>query len=282
MRLLRLAEVETGPNDRVYCYSRSRAILLAMALLGAAAWLVFHAITTGWKLGYYIAAVIVLFLELMRRFFTARFQPTNWLVRMNDEGMFIQFRSYLNYHLPAEDLTVVFLSLSEIRSARLIRERVTTPDPQGHGTTTQFLRYVELELAGDVAPLATALEAEITEKAPMEKRWYGKGSTLYQDHPARMQAPPFLQMHWQVAPGAKKFLSALRPYTTIAETVSLSEDLTNLQSLSRDEQQKRLRELARRGETIAAVYMARKLYGCGLVEAKEMVDGLRTQSGAGG
>ena len=75
MRLLRLAEVETGPNDRVYCYSRSRAILLAMALLGAAAWLVFHAITTGWKLGYYIAAVIVLFLELMRRFFTARFRP---------------------------------------------------------------------------------------------------------------------------------------------------------------------------------------------------------------
>ena len=281
MRLLRLAEVETGPNDRVYCDSRSRAILLAMALVGAAAWLVFNAITTGWKLGYYIAAVMVLFLELMRRFFTARFRPTNWLVRMNDEGMFIQFRSYLNYHLPAEDLTVVFLSLSEMRSARLIRERVTTPDPQGRGTVTQFLRYVELELAGNVAPLATALEAEITEKAPMEKRWYGKSSTLYQDHPVRMQAPPFLQMRWQVAPGAKKFLAALRPYTTIAETVSLSEDFTNLQSLSRDEQQKRLRELARRGETIAAVYMARKLYGCGLVEAKEMVDGLRTQSGAG-
>jgi hypothetical protein len=121
MRLLRLADVETGPNDRVYCYSRSRAILLAMALLGAAAWLVFHAITTGWKLGYYIAAVMVLFLELMRRFFTARFRPTNWLVRMNDEGMFIQFRSYLNYHLPAEDLTVVFLSLGELRSARHTR-----------------------------------------------------------------------------------------------------------------------------------------------------------------
>ena len=115
----------------------------------------------------------------------------------------------------------------------------------------------------------------------MEKRWYGKSSTLYQDHLVRMQAPPFLQMRWQVAPGAKKFLAALRPYATIAEAVSLSEDFTNLQSLSRDEQQKRLRELARRGETIASVYMARKLYGCGLLEAKDMVDGLRTQSGAG-
>src|SRR5881392_3392810 len=168
MRLLRLAEVETGPNDRVYCYSRSRAILLAMALLGAAAWLVFHAMTTGWKLGYYIAAVIVLFLELMRRFFTARFQPTNWLVRMNDQGMFIQFRSYLNYHLPGEDLTVVFVPHGEIRSGRLVREKVTVPDMAGRGgTETHYLRFVELELAGDVAPLAKALEAEITEKAPM-------------------------------------------------------------------------------------------------------------------
>jgi ribosomal protein L7/L12 len=88
-------------------------------------------------------------------------------------------------------------------------------------------------------------------------------------------------MQWQVVPGAKKFLEALRPYTTIAETVSLSQDFTNLKSLSRDEQQKRLRELVRRGETIAAVYAAQKLYGCGLGEAKEMIDGLRPQSGAG-
>src|SRR5205814_2918365 len=274
MRLLRLAEVETGPNERVYCYSRSRAILLAMALLGAAAWLVFHAITTGWKLGYYIAAVLVLFLELMRRFFTARFRPTNWLVRMNDEGIFIQFRSYLNYHLPAEDLTVVFLSLSEIRSARLIRERVTTPDPQGHGTTTQFLRFVELELAGDVAPLAKALEAEITEKAPMQKHWYGRSSTLYQDHPVRMQSPPFLQLRWQVVPRTQKFLQALRPYTTIPDPVSISQDFTHPESLSREEQRHRLRDLAQRGETIAAIYLARKLHGCGLAEAKDMVEGL--------
>src|SRR5437763_8213457 len=117
----------------------------------------------------------------MRRFFTACLRPTILLVRMNDDGMFIQFRSYLNYHLPAEDLTIVFVSFGEIRSARLIRERVTAPDPQGHGTTTQFLRYIELELAGAVARLATALEAEITEKAPMEKRWYGKSSTQSQD-----------------------------------------------------------------------------------------------------
>jgi ribosomal protein L7/L12 len=278
MRLLRLGDVETGPNDRVYCYSRTRAILIVLALLGATTWLVLHAITTGWKLGYYIAAVIVLFVALLQRFITARFRPSNWLVRTNDEGLFVQFRSYLNYHLAADDLTVVFVSFGQIRSARLVREHVTVPDSQGNGTETQLLRYVELELAGDIAPLANALESEIMEKAPMQKRWYGKSSTLYQDHPVRMQSPPFLQMRWQVVPSAKKFLETLRPYTAIADTISLSKDFVNLQSLSREQQQQHLHELAQRGQTIAAIYTARKLYGCTLAEAKEMVEGKAANS----
>ena len=278
MRLLRLSEVETSSNDRVFRYSRTHAVVVALIAVSAAAWFAFHAYTAQWKLGYFIAAAIVLFLDLFRRLVTARFRPSNWLVRMNDLGVYIQFRSYLNYHLPAEDFTVVFISFGEIRSARLIKERVTTPDPQGHGTQTQFLRYIELELAGDVAPLSQALDAEAGESAPMEKHWYGSSSTLYQDHPVRMESRPFLRIHWQVVPGTHKFLDALRPYTTIAETVSLSQDFSHLQSLSRDEQQKQLRELAARGQTVNAIYIARKLYGCGLAEAKQIVEDLNNKA----
>jgi hypothetical protein len=275
VKLLRLADVEISPADRVYSYSKTRATILVVIVLGATTWLIFHSMTNGWKVGYYVAAAILLFFLLTLRFITARFRPSNWLVRANDQGTFVQFRSYLNYHFPAEDLTVVFLSYGEIRSARLVRERVNMPDPQGHGTQTRYLRYVELEIAGDVAPLAKALDAEITERAPMEKHWYGRSSTEYQDHPVRMQIASFLQLRWQVVPGAKKFLEALRPYTTIADPVSLTQDFVNLQYLSREEQQQRLRELAARGQTIAAIYLARKLYGCGLAEAQEMLEGMR-------
>src|SRR5947209_4132094 len=145
MRLLRLSDAEIMSTDRIYRYSRWHAVLIAMAALGGAAWAAFHGYTAAWKPGYYIAGVILLFCELLRRFVTARFRPTNWLMRMNDSGVFVQFRSYLNYHLPADDLTVVSISYGEIRSARLIKERVTVPDPQERGTETQFLRYVELE-----------------------------------------------------------------------------------------------------------------------------------------
>jgi hypothetical protein len=51
---------------------------------------------------------------------------------MNDLGMFIQFRSYLNYHLPAED-SLLFFFIREIRSARP-RERACS-DAEGHSAT---------------------------------------------------------------------------------------------------------------------------------------------------
>jgi len=72
-----------------------------------------------------------------------------------------------------------------------------------------------------------------------------------------------------------KFLDALRPYTVIADSVSLKQDFTHLKSLSREDQQKQLRELAARGQNVTAIYAARKLYGCTLGEAKQKVDSLR-------
>jgi len=272
MRLLRSSDVEVRANDRVFRYSHIHAVVAALIAVSAAAWFAFHAYTAHWKLGYFIAGAIILFLDLFRRLVTARFRPSNWLARVSDLGVFIQFRSYLNYHLPAEDLTVVFIPFGEIHTARLIKERVTVPDAQGRNET-QFLRYIELELAGDVAPLSQALDTEAGENAPMEKHWYGSSSTLYQDHPVRMESSSLLRIHWQVVPGTHKFLDALRPYTTIADTVSLHEDFAHLHSLSPEEQLKKLRELAARGQEINATYMARKLYGCSWADAKDMIEG---------
>jgi ribosomal protein L7/L12 len=69
----------------------------------------------------------------------------------------------------------------------------------------------------------------------------------------------------------------MRPWTTVADPVSISQDFAHLQGLSREEQQKQLRELAQRGETIAAIYTARKLYRCSLEEARAMVEEFRNQ-----
>ena len=254
---------------------RLRALIVWLAGFAAATAFLFHAYTAKWRPGYFFGPFLLLFLLLTVRMVTARFHPSNWLVRMNQTGIYVQYRSYLNYELNPDDPSVVFLSFGEIASARLIKERVETPDMGSPGRTqTQYLRYVELELSGDPAPLADALQTELGESAPEEKHWYGTSSTLYRDYPVAMSAAASVRIHWDVVPGTQQFLDALRPYTVIADPVSLKQDFTHLKSLSREEQQKQLRELVARGQNITAVYAARKLYGGTLGEAKQMVDSL--------
>ena len=279
MRLLRLQEVATGSMDRVFRHSQMRALIAWLAGFAATAAFFFGAYTRKWPPGYFFGSFLLLFVLLTLRMVTARFHPSNWLVRMNETGINVQYRSYLNHELPPDDPSVVCLSLGEIASARLVKERVETPDSANRSATqTQYLRYIELELSGDTALLADALRSERGEQAPLKKRWYGSSSTLYQDYPVTMTSPPFLRIRWDVVPGAHKFLDALRPYTVIADPVSLTQDFTRLKSLNREEQQKQLRELAARGQTITAVYAARELYGCSLGEARELVDSLRKNS----
>jgi hypothetical protein len=275
MRLLRLRDVETTPNDRVFRHPRLRALIVWLAGLALAATFFYKAFAEKFWFGYIFGGGVLLFLLLFLRIVTARFHPSNWLVRMTETGIYLQYRSYLNYQLSADDPSVVFISFGEIASARLIKERVQTPDPSHGGTQTQFLRHIELELSGDTASFADALQYERGEEAPQEKHWYGTSSTLYRDYPVVMTAASFFRVHWNVVPGAHRFLKALRPYTVIADPVSVSQDFTNLKSLSREEQQKKLSQLAKRGDVISATYAARQLYGGSLAEAKQMVDSLR-------
>jgi ribosomal protein L7/L12 len=76
-------------------------------------------------------------------------------------------------------------------------------------------------------------------------------------------------------PRAGVFLDALRSRVEIAPKVAVSADFSDLQGLPREQQEKRLRELDQRGQTIAAVYLARGLYGCDLREATNLVKNLR-------
>jgi len=280
MQLLPLQEVQVGRNDRVFRHARMRALIVWLVGFALAAALFFGAYTNAkWRAGYIFGAFLLLYLLLTLKFVTARFHPSNWLVRMNDFGIYVQFRSYLNGGLPYDDPSVVFLAFGEIVSARLVKERVEKPDPIKPGDSeTTYLRYVELELAGETAPLASALADERGESAPMQKRWYGSSSTLYRDYPVAINRPPFMRIRWDVVPGSKAFLNALRPYRVIATTVSLTQDFTRLHSLSPEEQMKQLRELEQRGDAITATYLFRNLYGGSLAKARAVVEGMQREA----
>src|SRR4030095_6562128 len=137
MQVMRLADVPLDQRDRVFHYSGFRAVTGAMILvviaLGA---LVFGLVKNSW-LAYYVAAVVAICLLIFQRLVTARFRSSNWLIRMTEHGLFVTFRSSLNHHFSDQDPTVLFLPHSEIRSARLVKERRELPDPDDGSRSTK-------------------------------------------------------------------------------------------------------------------------------------------------
>jgi len=275
MQLLRIADVPITDHDRVYRYSRIRAlsVLLVLSLLAIAS-LMFGWLKNMW-IAYYIPAVTFLFFLIFQRLVTARFRSSNWLVRMTDHGLYVKFRSYLNHHFPEQDLTVVFLPYSEIRSARSVTERNEIPDLEdtGNSTTTKTRRVLELDLDTDSTELAEALGNE--PKRVFSKTNQGGGAkSRYHHLPVRLASPNLLTIEWSVVPSLKTILDALTRHTLVQRGEKTARDFINLSGLSGEEQESRLLELAETGNMIGAVKMARQLYSYDLATAKAFVESL--------
>ena len=277
MQLMRLADTPLHRRDRVFQYSKPRALIGALALSGIA----FGVTLFGWLkslwLAYYVAAVIVIYLLILRKLVTARFRSTNWLVRMTDDGLFVKFRSYLNYRFSDQDPTVVFIPYSEISSAKLVKERQAIPDRDGgnpRATTIRTRRFIELQLAGNSEPLADALAGESKRVFAKPADGGANVSTRYQHLPVRLATPNLLRIEWGVVPNAQTILDALTRHTLVDHATAVSKNFVNLDGLSREEQESRLLELAQSGDMIGAVTMARTLYAYDLATAKNFVESL--------
>jgi hypothetical protein len=248
-------------------------MILVATALGA---LVFGLVKNAW-LAYYAAAVVAICLLIFQRLVTARFRSSNWLIRMTDHGLFVKFRSYLNHHFSDQDPTVVLLPYSEICSVKLVKERQEFPDRDDTNQSTTIIknrRMIDLELAGDSTQLAQALAKE--RERVFAKPTHGSGRTFsrYQHFPVRLASSMLLRIEWGVVPDAQTFLDSLTRHTLVRDSEETSRDFVNLDGLSREEQEVRLRELVESGEMIGAVTMARKLYSYDLTTAKHFVEGL--------
>jgi hypothetical protein len=275
MQLMRLADVIATDRDRIFAYSRSHALLGSIAMLIAAVTAAILSGINGSWLGYYLAAVILLSFFIFRKMVSARFRPSNWLVGLTEQGLYIKFRSYLNDPFPEQDFTVVFIAHSEIRSARFVlqKQEVADRDDGGRPTTmTKTQKLVEVELASETKELVDALTRERAHA--LDGKNLGKISARFHHLPVRLAAPDRLQIEWNVAPNAQTFLAALSRHTLIRPTQQTKKDFVHLEGLSRTEQEARLLELAESGDKIGAITMARQLYAYDLATAKNFVEGL--------
>ncbi len=272
MQLMRLDEVPLNRGDRVFRHSPGRALFVLVCIVFTITGLLIYGKHQDSGLAYYLAGVLLIGAMVMHKFILAHFRPSNWLARMNDEGLFLQFRSYLNHHFSKTNQTVVFIPYQEIRSVSLVEERSEIPyrdldRPLAEKATERHRRLVEFELPGDTSMLAKALADECARRPP--------NVTLYRDYPVRLSSPARVQVEWSVVPGAKVFLDAMRRHTNIAAPVNKRRNYGDLAGLSRQEQEKHLLELIDAGQTLDAIYIVRKLYAYDLAEARDFVEGLR-------
>lgn len=268
VHLLTASEVPQGPTDRVFSYPRGRAVIAAVSVLGGAAACGIAWMRTGSWLALYLGVLLCVALGIFRRLVTARFQPSNWLVRVAGGGVFVQFRSYLNAHLPVADRTVVWIPFDEIRVARRIREHRDVPDLEANGRPGGSVRettdWVELSVRADTGALRQALDEE--------RQRHPSGTALFRDYPVRVPRDGVVQVRWQVSPGLAAFLDAVRGRVAEGDPQVVDVDFTGLDRLPPVEQRQRIEYLVQQGEVIDAVALARSVYGLSTTQARALVD----------
>ncbi|MSR06761.1 MAG: hypothetical protein EXR93_06835 [Gemmatimonadetes bacterium] len=153
MRLLHLADVPVTARDHVFAYSRTRAIVFTGSIVAGCGALVWF----GWREQFWlppvIAGMFLLGLLLFRETITARFQPTNWLVRADNEGLLVKFRSYLNRHFPDDTPSVISIPYAflapHVRILPATRTRVDYTKLDEKGQREQETRLIELVQTGE-------------------------------------------------------------------------------------------------------------------------------------
>lgn len=218
MQLMRERDVPAKNNVRVYRYAPWSVLLVYLLLLGLAAGLVATGIRQHVTFMKILGALFGCFVLLGRRFLIARFRPSNWLLRADENGIYVKFRSYLNYHFPPDDPTVVFIPYREIRTAHRTRERRQNGFVGDNRRSVQTVTLVEMELTCDVAALSSAVSEENSRPGPKEKRWYGSTSSRANHCPLVVDRHGKLRILWECRPSAASFLARLAQHAPVDQS----------------------------------------------------------------
>lgn len=282
MQLLRERDVPANEHDRLFRYSRLSALVVYALLLGGTIALFAVGVRGRVVPLQLIALAFAAFLSLSKRFLLARFRPSNWLVRATNSGIYVKFRSYLNYHFSADDLTVAFVPYREITAARVARETIeklnlaTRLDGStaNRASTYQRRKTAELELSCDTTALAAAILEEGARPGPREKRWYGSTSMRANHQPVLLENGTRLRIVWECVPRIAKFFAMLSSHVRVEQTVSRGWSHLAIQELDRPALEHRIAELARAGKMREARLQTRLHFAYDAEQTRQFIERL--------
>jgi hypothetical protein len=271
MKLLFPHEVpRTGIEHIIYRRPWWRpAFAIVIIVIASVAWADFVAKEQDGNLFMYAALLISLAaFWLAYKDLRGALKSSNWLVRQASGGLYVKFRSYLNYHFPDETPTIIYIPKEEITSAHLTKQKIVVRgSDEADGVQTR--RYLDLHLShSDTAEYADAIRKEIAYPGP--KQWSGTGK--FNSYPVQLRQPNLVRIEWHARPNIKTALQNLRRFTTIEEPLHIQDK--NWKKLSQQEAETKILEFCQHGETIQAVKLVRAKMGMNLTDAKSFVDDL--------
>ncbi|HYR83936.1 MAG TPA: hypothetical protein VE422_07645 [Terriglobia bacterium] len=281
MRFLTLQQAEIQPFETEYRYSVFNtllAFLVTAAISIGAAFFTYRAWGEGTIMGTLLAGWLALWFGLFAMFarsiLRARLRPTNWLVRTQTSGILVKFRSYLNYHLDSNDPVAAYFDYSEIEYGRSHRVRQDFPGGVDDDTV-KLTRFAEFKMRDEtlVRELETQLAAERARQAPYQGRWI-RCRTKSPHYPVFVSADRLVRIEWNVRPKVTRFLEEISRQVLVKEAAGTRQNLRELPSASREDQEKVLLELIATGDRIGAIKIIRSLYGYNLTRAVQFLDEL--------
>ena len=192
--------------------------------------------------------------------FRSSLKPTNWYAFVDEEGVYLNLRSYKNAHFDENDKTIAHLTHAEIESVGKVNEKRV--DRFGDSDRIQNTKTIALTLTGDTAELAEACQAERSRKAPTTKRFGIESSTKHHAVTVFVPEPGDVRIQWNA-----DLFAALTAHTAVAPERNVDLD----DKLKDQDVEQRIRQLALRGERMAAVELASKELGLDKKAAKEYV-----------
>jgi hypothetical protein len=263
---------EMGPVNGLCCrQSRLRGAVGALtfsAILVGAVFLLRQG-GTPWFVWGGCAVVAGLFVPLVARDARAKFRSTNWVLRTDPDGLWINLRSF-QQPTAVGAATVVRVNYDEIDHAHRHIDTWTTP-PVESGSVHWKLESLDLRLVSeDTRDLALALA---------EARAAGKG-----DSPSvTIPSPGVLRIAWRghglghdVVPALDQVLAEMSPRVTVTDTTRT--DRPDWRKLSEAELDEQIELLVRWGDQERASELLMRRRGYSTIEAHKFVTELATRT----
>ncbi len=206
-------------------------------------------------------------------FLCAGLQRSNWLLRVRPQELVIKFRSDMNTRLPEPHSVVVSLAYRQISWVRKTREWVQKYSLNTSSGPSKYRAYfldlkLQLEKEG-LEQLRQAIDTEIRYKPGAGK------PALFHHYPVRLDGE-VLRIQWWGAlrPKLDATIDLLQNHVQVEQELDLSVDFR--QAISPTDAKQKVLELARRGELLAAIGLARRFHNLSLAEARAFVEELKS------